>query len=138
MFLAEAAVQAGERDDARKVVADLERLAAVTPAPMMHVHLCYARAILADDTDAAPFYADLVAHDLPRWPWARARAELAYGGWLRRQHRYREASEALRATSAAFARIGAVTGASLARAELSATGTAGRNPRDSPPPGTGR
>jgi hypothetical protein len=35
MFLADAAVQAGERDDARKVIGSLEQLAAVTPAPML-------------------------------------------------------------------------------------------------------
>jgi len=65
-------------------------------------------------------------------------AGLAYGGWLRRQHRYREASEALHAVPEAFDRIGAVTWASLARAELNAAGTAGRDPQNCPPPGACR
>jgi len=47
-----AAVRAGERGDARMIIADLERVAAVTPAPLLHIHLRYARAVLADDTDA--------------------------------------------------------------------------------------
>lgn len=137
MFLAEAAVPAGERDDARKVIADLDRLAAVTPAPMLHVHLRYARAILADDADAGPLYADLVGHDLSRWPWARARAELAYGRWLVRQCRYRESQEVLRDVPAAFDRIGATTWASRTRSELAAAAAGEQRPRDVQPPRAG-
>jgi DNA-binding NarL/FixJ family response regulator len=43
MFLAEAAVHADRRDDARSVVAELVEVAAVTPSPTLHVHLAYAR-----------------------------------------------------------------------------------------------
>ena len=127
MFLAEAAVQAGQREDARQVLTDLERLAAATPSPILHVHLRYARAVLADDAEAAPLYADLVGHDLSRWPWARARAELAFGGWLLGRQRYREATDVLRAVPDAFACIGATNWAAEARSGLAAAMAAGRD-----------
>jgi hypothetical protein len=41
-----------------------------------------------------PLYAGLMGQDLARWPWARARAKLAYGSWLRRQRRPAEARDA--------------------------------------------
>jgi tetratricopeptide (TPR) repeat protein len=94
MFLAEAAVETGQRDDVRPVIAGLEDVAACTPSPMLHVHLRYARAILADDASAPALYAELMSQDLARWPWAKARAELAYGRWLRRQRRDAEAAGA--------------------------------------------
>jgi tetratricopeptide (TPR) repeat protein len=118
MFLADAAVRAGQRDDARQVVAGLELLAAATPAPQLHVHLAYARAVLADDSEAGPFYADLMARDLSRRPWAGARVALAYGRWLLRQGRYRASEEVLRPLPDAFTRIGAADWACLARSEL--------------------
>jgi hypothetical protein len=120
MFLAEAAVEAGERDDARQVIAGLEGVAASTPSPMLHVHLRYARAILSDDAVAPTRYADLMNQDLTRWPWARARAELAYGSWLRRQRRDAESVGLLGSALAAFDRIGATAWADRARAEVTA------------------
>jgi hypothetical protein len=66
------------------------------------------------------FYADLVGHDLSRWLWVRARAELAYGSWLLRQRRHRQAQHVLRAVPGAFDRIGVTTWASAARLELRA------------------
>jgi len=138
MFLADAAVRAGEHVDARSVINGLDQVAAVTPSPMLRVHLRYARAVLSDDSAAGPLYADLMGQDLARWPWARARAELAYGGWLRRQHRYAEAREVLRGAETSFARIGAATWAVAARTELGAAAVGMRadgSPRSS---GTGR
>ena len=49
MFLAEAAAETGEQEDARRVIAGLEEVAASSPSPLLHVHLRYARAVLADD-----------------------------------------------------------------------------------------
>jgi tetratricopeptide (TPR) repeat protein len=120
MFLAEAAVEAGEQDDARRVIAGLEEVAASTPSPMLHVHLRYARAILAGDANGSQLYADLMSQDLTRWPWAKARAELAYGSWLRRQRRDAEAVGPLGSALAAFDRIGALVWADRARAEMTA------------------
>ena len=120
MFLAEAAVETGNRDDARQVIAELEEVAALTPSPMLHVHLRYARAILADDATAPALYADLMSQDLARWPWARARAELAYGSWLRHQRRDAESVGPLGSALAAFDRIRAPVWADRARAEMTA------------------
>ena len=58
--------------------------------------------------------------DLTRWPWARARAELAYGSWLRRQRRDAESVGVLGSALAAFDRIGATAWADRARAEMTA------------------
>jgi len=46
--------------------------------------------VLADDADAEDLYRAALGEELTRWPWARARIELAYGGWLRRQRRAAE------------------------------------------------
>jgi tetratricopeptide (TPR) repeat protein len=120
MFLAEAAIKAGERDDARQVIAGLEEVAASTPSPVLHVHLRYARAVLADDASAPALYAELMSQDLTRWPWAKARAELAYGTWLRRQRRDAESVGVLGSALAAFDRIGATVWAVRARAGMTA------------------
>jgi hypothetical protein len=120
MFLAEAAVEAGERDDARRVIAGLEEVAASTPSPMLHVHLRYARAVLADDASAPALYAELMSQDLTRRPWAKARAELAYGTWLRRQRRDAESVGVLGSALSAFDRIGATVWADRARAGMTA------------------
>jgi len=122
MFLAEAAVRAGRRDDAAAVVAELEVVARTTPSPTLRVQLCYARAVLADDEDAERLYLAALREDLVRWPWTKARLELAYGGWLRRHRRVAESRELLRAARTTFEVIGAATWAEQARAELRATG----------------
>jgi hypothetical protein len=121
MFLAESAVEAGERDDARQVLAGLEGVAASTPSPLLHVHLRCARAILADDERAPALYGELMGQDLGRWPWARARAELAFGSWLWSQGRDAEALEPLGAALATFDRMGALAWAGRARAAMTAS-----------------
>jgi hypothetical protein len=120
MFLAEAALGAGQVEDARQVIAGLEEVAAATPSPLLHVHLRYARTILSGDAIAPALYADLMSQDLTRWPWAKARAELAYGSWLRRRRRDAESVGILGSALAAFDRIGAPVWADRARAELTA------------------
>jgi len=127
MFLAEAAIPAGQVDDARRVVEQLQELAAVAPAPILRVHLLYARAVLAHDRDADRWYRDALREDLGAWPWPRARLELAYGTWLRRRGRPGEARAHLASAAAVLTRIGAAAWAERARAELQAAG-------DSPQP----
>jgi hypothetical protein len=118
MLLADAAVGCGQIADARQVVADLEEVAALAPSPMLRIHLAYARAVLADDDDAWPAYAELMGLDLTRWPWARARASLAYGRWLRRSGMLTASRQALSSAERAFRRIGAQAWASQAASEL--------------------
>ena len=106
-YLAEAAAGSGHRDDARAVLAELEPAAAVTPAPILHVHLLHARATLADDGDAERLYLAALGADLTRWPWIRARTELGYGTWLCRHGRRDEARPRLRSAQATIDHIGA-------------------------------
>src|SRR5439155_12622898 len=97
------------------------QVAAVTVAPTLHLHLLYAHAVLADD-DAVARFTNALRQDLVRWPWIRARLELAYGGWLRRQRRVAESRGPLRAAQTTFELIGARTWAEQARSELRAAG----------------
>ncbi|MGW3283472.1 ATP-binding protein [Streptomyces sp. NPDC001002] len=122
MFLADAAVRAGHREDAREVVAELEPTASVTPSPMHLINLSYARAVLAADEDAEDQYLAALRQDLSQWPYARAKLELAYGSWLRRRGRTFEARSLLTSAQSVFDRIGALPCGDEARLELRATG----------------
>jgi DNA-binding CsgD family transcriptional regulator len=122
MFLAEAAVRAGRAGEARAVLAGLEQVAATTPAPLLHTQLSYARAVLAGDAEAEKQFAAALQADLTRWPWTRARLELAYGSWLRRQRRVAESRLPLRSAQTTFDLIGAAHWAGQARTELRAAG----------------
>ena len=122
MYLAEAALHAGRADDARAVISGLEADAGLTPSPTLHLHLWYARAVLAEDDEAEDLYTAALSADLVRWPWLRARIELAYGSWLRRRRRGTEARQPLRSALATFDIIGAAKWAEQARAELRASG----------------
>ncbi|MER5914493.1 AAA family ATPase [Streptomyces sp. NPDC001982] len=122
MFLADAAVRAGHREDARELVAELEVIARETPSPILHVHLSYARAVLAADQDAEDFYLAALQQDLSSWPYAHAKIKLAYGSWLRRQKRVPQAQSLLTSAQSIFDRIGALPWGDEARLELQATG----------------
>ena len=122
MFLAEAAAHAGRTDEGRAVIGALEDDAGVTSSATLHRHLSYARAVLADEHDAEDLFRAALRADLVRWPWLRAKIELAFGSWLRRRRRAAESREYLRSAQAAFDLIGARTWADQARAELRAAG----------------
>jgi len=122
MFLAEAAVHAGRRDDARIVIDELAAIEAATPSTTLRIHLSYARAVLADDHDAEALFLTALQQDLVRWPWPKARLQLAHGSWLRRQRRVAESREPLRAARTTLELIGASTWAAQARQELRAAG----------------
>jgi ATP/maltotriose-dependent transcriptional regulator MalT len=122
MFLAEAAVRVDRLEDARSVIAALREQAKTISSPILHVHLAYARAVLADDDHAEALYVEALGKDLTRWPWARARLELAYGSWLRRHRRAAESRAPLRAARTTFEFVGARLWADLARVELRAAG----------------
>jgi DNA-binding CsgD family transcriptional regulator len=122
MFLAEAAAGCHARDAARVLTARMETLAETTQSPVIAVHLLYARPVLADDDDAELLFQLGLTQDLTRWPWPRARIQLAYGNWLRRKRRMAEAREPLRAALATFELIGAVSWVRQAQTALRATG----------------
>jgi DNA-binding CsgD family transcriptional regulator/tetratricopeptide (TPR) repeat protein len=121
--LAEVAVLSGRQDDARAVVGALEVIAASTPSPLLHAELRLARALLAGDADDAEALFGLALRaDLSRWPLCRARTQLAYGGWLRRQRRVSESRGPLRAALAGLEFMGAAPWLARARNELRAAG----------------
>jgi DNA-binding CsgD family transcriptional regulator/tetratricopeptide (TPR) repeat protein len=122
MFIAEAAVECGELDEARRLTDRMEALSATTPSPILQVHLLYARAVLAVDAEAEGLFRYALAQDLTRWPWPRARIQLAYGNWLRRKRRPIESREPLRAALGTFELIGAPEWARQARSALRAAG----------------
>lgn len=122
MFLAEAAVRSGRQEDARVVLAQLEDTARQIQSPLMNTHLLYARATLATDEDAEQLYRSGLEHDLTRWPLVRARLELAYGTWLRRQRRAGEARPPLRSAQETLEWVGAARWVEQTRSELRAAG----------------
>ncbi|MGR6916751.1 AAA family ATPase [[Actinomadura] parvosata] len=125
--LAEAAAHCGALDELRPVVAELAPVAARSHSPVLVAGLRYAEAVLADDAAA---YEAALAADLRDWPFERARLQLTYGGWLRRQRQAAESRPLLRAAAAAFDALGAAPWAERARAELRATGESRRKPID--------
>ena len=122
--LAEAAVHSGHREQARAHVCEVARAAERTPSPFLHAGLAYARLLLADDDEPEQHFETAVNVELASWPFLRARAQLAYGAWLRRQRRITESRRPLRAAGQAFDALGAAPWTERARQELRAAGAA--------------
>ena len=120
--LADAASRCGRPGDALHVISVMEEAATRTPSPSLHDGLRLARAVLADDTAAYRLFQAALAVDLARWPFMRARTELAFGEWLRRQRRAAESKQHLRAARDAFDALGASPWGERARRELRAAG----------------
>jgi DNA-binding CsgD family transcriptional regulator len=124
--LVEAAARSGQSDAVRGVVAEMTAVARRTPSPVLHTGLRYARALLAEDSEAEPLYEAALRVDLSAWPFPRARAQLGYGEWLRRQRRAAESRAYLRAARETFDALGTIPWGDRARAELRASGEASR------------
>jgi DNA-binding CsgD family transcriptional regulator len=121
-FLSDAAIPAGQRRDALRIVRDLEAVAADSASTTLRHHLAYARAVLAEEDDAEDLYVAALGSDLRSWPWLRGRLQLAFGRWLRRRPRVAEARESLRSAHATLSGIGATIWADQAETELRAAG----------------
>jgi len=124
--LVEAAVHCGQRDAVVEVVAQLEVAGRETASPALHAGLRYARAVLADDARAEALFREALSAETSQWPFSRARTQLAYGQWLRRQRRPVESRAPLRAARNAFDALGTAPWAERARQELRAAGEASR------------
>jgi hypothetical protein len=125
--LVEAAVHSDYHAEARATVAELEMLAAEAKFPYLLANLTYVRPLLAEDADAAPLFQEALAADLTHWPFLRARLQLAYGSWLRRQRRAAESRAPLRAARDSFDALGAIPWGERARQELRASGETSRS-----------
>jgi DNA-binding CsgD family transcriptional regulator/tetratricopeptide (TPR) repeat protein len=120
-FVVESAVRAGRDDEARPLLSRLEALATRTPSPLVHIGLRYGRALLAEESEARGLY-EIALEAEPKWPFDRARLQMSYGSWLRRQRRITESRPHLRAAHDTFVSLGLQPWAAMARAELRASG----------------
>jgi DNA-binding NarL/FixJ family response regulator len=116
----------GDLEQVARTLDEWETIAATTGAPRLDIQLRYARAVLAADADAEPFYASAMSAGAEGWPYFAARAQLAYGAWLRRQHRMTESRTPLREAAQTFEALGLLRLAERARRELRASGEAPR------------
>ncbi|WP_250006855.1 AAA family ATPase [Actinoplanes sp. M2I2] len=120
--LVEAAVRSGRADEVRGLTADLAAIGRRTPSPALHTGLRYADALLADGDQAQPLFEAALSSD----PLHRARAQLAFGEWLRRQRRAAESRAHLRAARDTFDALGLIRWGDRARGELRASGETSR------------
>jgi len=120
--LAEAAQHAGRLNEARELIAGSAHAFGQSRSPIIQIGRRYAAAVLAEEASAEDHFATALKADLSRWPLERARLQLAYGAWLRRNKRVVESRGPLRAARDAFDALGAVPWARRARDELRATG----------------
>jgi ATP/maltotriose-dependent transcriptional regulator MalT len=122
---AEAAMFSGGRDQALSAVRQLEPLTRQTTSPYFRVALTYAQTILADDEEG---FTSALGQDLALWPLFRARLQLAFGTWLRRQRRPAESRQPLRAAKDTFDALGMAPWAMRAGQELRAAGESTEQP----------
>jgi len=123
--LVEAAAHSGHEEEAAVYVSELESIATRTRSPLLQAGLEFARTVLSPDAHESAFRASLGA-GLVSWPFTRARLQLAYGLWLRRQRRAADSRTPLRAARDAFDALGAVPWGERARQELRASGETSR------------
>ncbi len=120
--LAEAALHIGAIAAARARIAQVEAVAGERPGTWITLGLRHARALVAEPAEAGERFAQALATDLARWPFQRARLQLAYGQWLRRDRRIAESRAVLRAARDTFDALGAGPWSEQTRRELRASG----------------
>jgi DNA-binding CsgD family transcriptional regulator len=122
--LVEAYARARRADDASAALATYERVASRSGRPAAIAPALRCRALLEGGADL--FEAALAEHD--RWDnqFERARTQLAYGEYLRREKQRVGARGQLRAALETFEDVGAVAWADRTRTELRATGERAR------------
>lgn len=124
--LAEAALHVGRVEEARARVAQIEAAASDNPTAWIALGLRHARALLADDEQAAERFEEALGADLSCWPFQRARLLLAYGRWLRRVRRVADSRDPLRDARDTFDALGCAAWGDQARRELRASGESSR------------
>jgi DNA-binding CsgD family transcriptional regulator len=124
----EAAVRAGEAASAHDWLGYYEAWAECAGAAWARAVALHGRALLAEDDEESErlFGAALDMHAEAARPFERARTELAFGEFLRRARRSRDAREHLRAALDGFEALGAELWAERARVELRASGQTAR------------
>ena len=121
--LIEAAARCGAMEDAASALAKFTVRAQAAETDWALGMLLRSRALLANDDDAEELYRGAIEHlGRCRIVPQLGRAHLLYGEWLRRQHRRRDARDALHSAFDILDSSGAEAFAGRARAELLATG----------------
>jgi DNA-binding CsgD family transcriptional regulator len=126
--LAEAAVGAGRLAESTELLTGLAADLRDHPTPAVRYTVLFADAILADEAAAPSRFQAALAADPGGGELTRARLQLAYGSWLRRRRRLREAREVLAAAQETFTQLGASGFAYRATRELRTSGGVGRRP----------
>jgi DNA-binding CsgD family transcriptional regulator/tetratricopeptide (TPR) repeat protein len=123
----EAAVRAGDMAAARGWTDELTHFADATGRPWALATVAFGRALTADQTEADAHFRKALAHhaDAAR-PLDAARAQLAYGEWLRRSQRRVDARHHLREALETFQDLRAESLAAWANQELRASGETAR------------
>jgi ATP/maltotriose-dependent transcriptional regulator MalT len=124
--LADAARHIDEHEAARARVAQVEAKAGERPGTWIALCLRHAQALLAEPAQAGERFQQALSSDLTRWPFQRARIQLAYGQWLRRDRRIAESRAVLRTARDTFDALGCTPWGEQARRELRASGERSR------------
>jgi len=124
--LAEAALHLDRVEQARARVEQVEASAGKSPGSWIALGLGHAHAVLADDSEAEQRFQAALSADFARWPFQRARTQLAYGQWLRRRRRIAESRDPLRAARDTFDALACAAWSDKARRELRASGESSR------------
>jgi ATP/maltotriose-dependent transcriptional regulator MalT len=126
-LLAEAAVQSGHQDEARVLLREVALGLEQSASPWQCLSVRHAQALLAEDDEGGELFQAALAADLARWPFERARLQLAYGAWLRRRRRAADSRVPLRAARDTFEALGAAPWSDRASQELRASGETSRH-----------
>ena len=124
--LAEAARHVDQLEAARARVSQVEASFAERPGTWIELGLRHARALVADPREAGDRFDEALSSDLTRWPFQRARVQLAYGQWLRRHRQVADSRGLLRAARDTFDALGCAMWGEQARRELRASGERSR------------
>jgi DNA-binding CsgD family transcriptional regulator len=129
--LVEAGVRSGAREEAVAGLALLQERTHIAGTAWALGIEARSRALLSDGEDADALYREAIDRlARSRVLVHRARAQLLYGEWLRREERRRDARAQLRAAYETFSQIGARAFAERAGRELAATGETVRRRTD--------
>ncbi|MFF4354831.1 AAA family ATPase [Streptomyces sp. NPDC001530] len=123
-FLAEAALPAGEKADARTVLDHVTALTQAGCSPLLERIVAYADAVLAPDDEAEERYRRALRPGVEVWPLLHGMTQFGYGAWLRRRRRVTESRTPLSTAESVFRTLGAPSRAEQAASELRATGWA--------------
>jgi DNA-binding CsgD family transcriptional regulator len=128
--LAEAAVKSDQLDRLGPIVDELRPVAANANHPSLTMSLTYADALRDQAVDTGESLRRALETDLSRWPFDRARLQLAYGTTLRHSRRRQESRSYLRVAGETFEGLGARCWAGWAWQELRASGETVRRAAD--------